>query len=580
MRIVASRMMVVCVGAALVSFGAVTACGGDDVAATPSDGGPLDAARDTSLPRNDSGGGDDAAPLGDGAIDAGEDGEGGDAGIYCALPQLRCNGICVSIDSSNANCGACGRACPGAATCSGGHCSSAVAKVAAGEKFACAVKYDGTVWCWGSNDFGVLGVAPSSADQTCGAHHCNKTPQQITGLTDVASIAAGTQVACAAKKNGSVWCWGKNQYGELGHAPGTAGDVSCADGSDGGATVSCNPTPAQVSFPASAMIAGVSAGEDVVCARTVPAASDAAADAGAQGGDVYCWGDNVHDTVGLLGPDGAVDPTHQPTPTPNKVSVFTSDVIDVHVALGSHHACAVRAAGTVWCWGDDGEGRIGTLPGTDIDCTGGICTPNPMQIKLQTVVDAGGDAAGDTVLGAALSGAKMVRVGAEASCALKSDGSVWCWGSDQLAALADKGPYADPFAHPGARQILQIPAVKSIARHGATSFAIDSTGSAFAWGENSFGELGTGKTAGAACPVGLDAGTCISPPVLAQPHLRDLSAGVHLVVAIKDDDTVWAWGKNGQSELGHAPGASGDTTCSGPFESASCNATPSEVTFP
>jgi alpha-tubulin suppressor-like RCC1 family protein len=333
-----------------------------------------------------------------------------------------------------------------------------------------------------------------------------------------------------------------------------------------------------VTFPGGAQIASIAAGEDVACAVTVPA--DAGADA-AQGGDVYCWGDNVHDTVGLLGPTAAPDPTHQPTPTPNKVGVFTGDVTDVHVALGSHHACAVRAAGTVWCWGDDGEGRIGTLPGTDIDCEGGICTPNPSEIKLQTVVDAGGDASGDIVLGAALTGVKVVRTGGEATCAMKSDGTVWCWGSDAFAALADKGPLADPYPHPGARQILLIPNMKGLARHDTTTFALDSTGSVFAWGENSFGELGIGPTdAGKSCPVGLGAGTCIDPPVLAQIHLREINAGSNFAVAIKKDDTVWAWGKNGHAQTGHAPGTGGDTTCTGPLETAPCNLMPSQVVFP
>jgi alpha-tubulin suppressor-like RCC1 family protein len=262
------------------------------------------------------------------------------------------------------------------------------------------------------------------------------------------------------------------------------------------------------------------------------------------------------------------------------MSVFTGDVIDLHVALGSHHACAVRTAGTVYCWGDDQQGRLGTLPGTDVDCVGNICTPTPVQVKTQTVVDAGGDAAGDIVVGAALTAVKSVRAGAGASCALKSDGSVWCWGNDALAALADKGPYSEAFAHPGARQILQIPVTKILAHHAGTAFAIDSTGSAFGWGENTFGELGIGKVTGAQCPVGLDAGTCTYPPVLAAPHLRDISAGSHLTVALKSDDTVWAWGRNGHAQLGHAPTTGGDSTCTGPLESAPCNPTPSQITMP
>jgi alpha-tubulin suppressor-like RCC1 family protein len=176
---------------------------------------------------------------------------------------------------------------------------------------------------------------------------------------------------------------------------------------------------------------------------------------------------------------------------------------------------------------------------------------------------------------------KAVRAGGEASCAIKTDGTVWCWGSDQFEALADKGPYADPYPHPGARQILLIPNSKSIARHDTTSFALDSTGSAFGWGENTFGELGMGPTdAGKQCPAGFDSGICRYPPALAQIHLLQITAGSHFTVAIKKDDSVWAWGKNSHAQTGHAPGAGGDTTCNGPFDSAPCNSTPAEVLFP
>ena len=78
----------------------------------------------------------------------------------------------------------------------------------AGRSHLCALEEDGTVWCWGSNDRGQLG-----------AGEVGKTsykPAKVEGIADAVSIATGAQTSCAALKDGSVKCWGYNQRGQLG----------------------------------------------------------------------------------------------------------------------------------------------------------------------------------------------------------------------------------------------------------------------------------------------------------------------------------------------------------------------------
>ena len=71
----------------------------------------------------------------------------------------------------------------------------------------CALKNDGTLWCWGYNFTGVVGNGTTTMQAQ---------PAQVAGLTDVAEVLAAGDHACARKKNGSVWCWGDNSYGQWG----------------------------------------------------------------------------------------------------------------------------------------------------------------------------------------------------------------------------------------------------------------------------------------------------------------------------------------------------------------------------
>jgi len=69
------------------------------------------------------------------------------------------------------------------------------------------VKVDGSLWCWGDNTFGQLGL---------GDNAWRTTPQMVAGITDVVSVSLGDYHTCALKRDGSLWCWGRNNYGQLG----------------------------------------------------------------------------------------------------------------------------------------------------------------------------------------------------------------------------------------------------------------------------------------------------------------------------------------------------------------------------
>lgn len=90
------------------------------------------------------------------------------------------------------------------------HALGKATAIAVGDDFSCATLLDETVRCWGSNDVGQLGaLLPTGADQWY-------PPVTVHGLRDVFRLYAGPKHACAIRYDGTVWCWGANDAGQLG----------------------------------------------------------------------------------------------------------------------------------------------------------------------------------------------------------------------------------------------------------------------------------------------------------------------------------------------------------------------------
>ena len=210
-------------------------------------------------------------------------------------------------------------------------------------------------------------------------------------------------------------------------------------------------------------------------------------------GTVWAWGSNYY---GLLG-DGTTTDRY----TPVKVSGLSS-ITDV--AGGCNHSLAVKEDGTVWAWGDNYNGQLGD--GTTTDRT------TPVQVS-------------------GLSSVKDVSSGAFHSLAVKEDGTVWAWGSNGNRALGD-GTTTDRTTPV---RVSGLSGVKDIAGGFQHSLALKNDGTVWAWGGNGYGQLGSGNyfeyfrtTPGKVS--GLNNVVSVS------------SGGVHSL-AVKDDGTVWTWGR-------------------------------------
>ena len=181
--------------------------------------------------------------------------------------------------------------------------------LAAGADHVCAVRVEGSVWCWGRGGSGQLGDG-GLVDQA--------SPVQVVGLRDAVAVAAGSAHSCALRTYGSVRCWGANASGQLG---------------DGGTTRRGVPVDVHGLVTASRLAAG---GDHTCAVRN--------------GGAVRCWGDNDEDGLGV----GTGKPSAVTTPT---AAAGLSD--STGLGLGPGDSCAVGGAGTLSCWGRNDDGQVG-----------------------------------------------------------------------------------------------------------------------------------------------------------------------------------------------------------------------------
>jgi alpha-tubulin suppressor-like RCC1 family protein len=135
-----------------------------------------------------------------------------------------------------------------------------------GEDFSCAL-VDGTVRCLGRNDSGQLGHAPHTLGDASGTFSPNPTPQKVEGVDGATVLATGTWSTCVIVA-GAVRCWGSNSNAKLGHATETLDDTP-------NGIFSFNPTPRDV--PGVSDAALVVVGSNGACATT-------------NAGALHCWG--------------------------------------------------------------------------------------------------------------------------------------------------------------------------------------------------------------------------------------------------------------------------------------------------
>jgi len=289
------------------------------------------------------------------------------------------------------------------------------ASVSAGSSHTMAIKTDGTLWAWGSNSFGKLGD---------GTTYLRNSPVQIGSGTDWASVSVGDSHSVARKSDGTLWAWGSNGMGQLG--------IGTTDNNS-------HPNPVQIGTDTN--WASVSAGGN----HTVARKSD---------GTLWVWGYN---DKGQLGDSTK---TNRSSPVQIGTDIWAS------VSAGSSHTMAIKTDGTLWAWGETTLGSLGTYPST-----------SPVQIGT------------DTNWASVSTGMHTV--------ATKSDGTLWAWGYNSSGQLGN----GTTTVSSSPVQIGSGTDWASVSVGYEHSVARKSDGTLWAWGHNSSGELGIGTTTSCSSPV-------------------------------------------------------------------------------
>ncbi len=337
-------------------------------------------------------------------------------------------------------------------------------EIVAGASHTCARMADGTVRCWGANEFGQLGDGSTTA---------RSRPVPVVGLRDVGMLALGEGHTCALVGDGSVRCWGRNAVGQLG--------ASVADRS-------LTPVPVQNLTAVEA----IAAGDDHTCARL-------------QDGSVRCWGLNDE---GQLGGD---DAAFRDTPVAVRDPAGTTNLTGVAgLAAGERHTCARMAAGGALCWGLNAFGELGD--GTRV----GRRLPAPVMN---------------------LGALEAIAAGERHTCARLDTQRVRCWGGNGDGQLGD-GSTTDRDVPVDARGVEMAIAVRAGVTH---SCALLDDQTVRCWGRDVEGQLGE-------VSIAVDGGGTIRSPGLG--FVEEITAGAQHTCARLNNNEVRCWGANGSGQLG------------------------------
>jgi hypothetical protein len=363
----------------------------------------------------------------------------GQCGYTCEPGFADCNeqpGCETAVLDDPTNCGGCGVVC--ATECVNDLCNDPV-QIGAGDNHTCALRAAGSVWCWGANNWGQIGADTGT--------NFNPFPVEVTlpvGRT-ATRIAVGGRAACAELDDKSMFCWGgaSNNF-QIGDPIAQTDVAQFAVGGAKGCAVKLG------------LIRCWTLGVDPGNPSQVLNLSKAVGVGDLHGcgikntGEVHCWGENGNGQLG----DGTTTDT-DPTSSVQALGLANVEAL----ALGKSHSCAL-AAGDVWCWGLGSEGQLGNGSVSDEQ------TPTPV---------------------AGLSNVDAIYPSFTHAGARVGD-RLWMWGKNDHRQTADKAQSAVTLP----TEYEALSGVVDAALGDAHTCALLDSGHLVCWGGHGFGALGNG----------------------------------------------------------------------------------------
>jgi len=321
------------------------------------------------------------------------------------------------------------------------------------------------LYAWGNVGNGALGNNLAVGNKS--------SPTQIGALTAWSQVAAGNQGSGAIKTDGTMWLWGGNDTGQLG---------------DDTNVVKSSP----VQIGALTTWSKIDRGQTTAIALKTD-------------GTMWTWGRN--NNFGQLGDNTVINRS-----SPVQVGTLTTWTL---IAAGQYFKVAIKTDGTMWSWGTNVDGQLG---GNTV-----INRSSPVQIGALTTWS-------------------KIDVGAKHCLAIKTDGTLWTWGNNQLGQLGNNtdGTITN---RSSPVQIGALTTWSKISGGRVFSLAIKTDGTLWAWGSNAAcGELGDSTAYDKSSPIQIGALTTWS-------QIATGFSGDHSL-ALKTDGTMWSWGKNVDGQLG------------------------------
>lgn len=352
--------------------------------------------------------------------------------------------------------------------------------VDAGIDHGCGLEEDGRAWCWGSNEYNQLGHAfapdrcyTSPGEELGPSVGCSKGAIPVDTDLSFTRLATGFYHTCGVTSDGTAYCWGLNDRGQLG---------------DGGTET--RPTPASVA--GTHAFESLAAGGRTACGITEDDA-------------LLCWGG------GLVRVDGtSVDELTTPT------HVAAEHRFALAATNGSH-TCGVTTAGATYCWGLNSHGQLG-VESVDSICGSSPCTPEPQEVSsAPPFVD--------------------LAVGPDFSCGLTAGGAAYCWGGNERGQLGDG-------TRTGRWEAMPVAGGHSFTRLEADrdrACGLDGAGLLHCWGRDRSG-FGNGGD-----PVEVDEPV----PGAARLTFTEITIGLSSQCGVAPSGVTWCWGSNFKATLGN-----------------------------